>query len=313
MMTKELRVCFVGVGSIAKRHIRNLKAITEERGIRCSIDVFRSGKGAPLPPETAGLVDRTFSSMEEVSGGYDAVFVTNPTARHFDALRDFQDLTEAFFIEKPVFQSAKIDKQALSLEGKCCYVACPLRYTGVIQYLKEHISPAEVRSLRVVSASYLPEWRPGTDYRKTYSASKELGGGVSIDLIHEWDYITYLLGLPVSVKSLIRKVSSLEINSDDIAVYIADYENCLVELHLDYFTRETIRRIEITTEEGLITADLVGQTIRYPGNRVLSFDSERDSFQRRELEYFLDVLEGKEENTNDLEHALRVLAIAEGN
>lgn len=165
----------------------------------------------------------------------------------------------------------------------------------------------------MVSASYLPEWRPGTDYRKTYSASKELGGGVSIDLIHEWDYITYLLGLPGSVKSLIRKVSSLEINSDDIAVYIADYENCLVELHLDYFTRETIRRIEITTEEGLITADLVGQTIRYPGNRVLSFDNERDSFQRRELEYFLDVLEGKEENTNDLEHALRVLAIAEGN
>ena len=69
--------------------------------------------------------------------------------------------------------------------GSTYYVACPLRYNAVIQYIKDNIDLQDVISVRSISSSYLPDWRPGVDYRKTYSAKKELGGGVSIDLIHE--------------------------------------------------------------------------------------------------------------------------------
>lgn len=309
---KSLKVCFVGVGSIAKRHIRNLNDILSEKGVDCLIDVFRSGKGALLPKDIEMIVNRCITSTEEITEKYDVVFVTNPTSKHFSTIIEFQNFTDAFFIEKPVFHTSDINLNYLEISDKCCYVACPLRYTGVIRHLKETLKVEDIRSVRVVSSSYLPAWRPDTDYRKTYSARKELGGGVSIDLVHEWDYITYLLGMPDNVVAIIKKISNLEIDSDDIAIYMAEYKNCLVEVHLDYFTKESIRRIEITTEEGMFVADLINQTIRYPDNDMVSFDSERNSYQKRELQYFLDVLEGKAKNTNDINNALNVLAITEG-
>ena len=125
-------------------------------------------------------------------------------------------------------------------------MACPLRYTNVIQYLKETIDPKKVNSVSIISSSYLPDWRPGTDYRNTYSAHKNLGGGVAIDLIHEWDYLSFLFRYASKKwKSFMGKISNLEIDSDDYAIYIAKYTNDMIaELHLDYFGRKTIRAIE---------------------------------------------------------------------
>ena len=312
-MNKDYRFGFVGLGSIAKRHIRNLKAVTAERGHSCHVDVYRSGKGADIPEELEQLIDHVYYDADGIPEAYDAVFVTNPTSLHMDAIRKFREHAKAFFIEKPVFHSSSVSPEGLELGDKICYVACPLRYTGAIRYLKEHLDPKEILSMRVVSASYLPDWRPGTDYRKTYSAQKALGGGVSIDLIHEWDYITYLIGMPKQVTSIIRTVSDLELDSDDIAVYLADYGSCIAELHLDYFTRIPIRRIEITTNDVYLEADLIRQTIRRSDTEEeISFESERDAFQKKELEFFLDVLEGKKQNTNDIRHAVDVLKIAEG-
>ena len=62
------------------------------------------------------------------------------------------------------------------------------------QYVKNNVDLSKVYSARAISSSYLPDWRPGQDYRTTYSAHKDMGGGVSIDLIHEWDYLSWLFG-----------------------------------------------------------------------------------------------------------------------
>jgi len=39
----------------------------------------------------------------------------------------------------------------------------------------------------VHTGSYLPEWRPLTDYRANYAAREETGGGCILDCIHEID------------------------------------------------------------------------------------------------------------------------------
>ena len=54
---------------------------------------------------------------------------------------------------------------------------------------------------------------------------KRMGGGVSLDLIHELDYLTYLLGVPKEIYNIRRQVSLLEIDSDDVSVYIAQLDN----------------------------------------------------------------------------------------
>lgn len=193
------------------------------------------------------------------------------------------------------------------------YVAAPLRYSSVIQYVKTHIIPETVLAIRCISSSYLPEWRPETDYRKTYSAQKELGGGVSIDLIHEWDYITFLFGFPIKVNNFIKKISELEINSDDIAVYIADYGHMLAEVHVDYIGRSSVRKMEIFTKDDTVVADLIESSIMYKkSGRLINFGQNRDEYQIAELKYFWSLIDKKKYGYENIEHACKTLAIAGG-
>lgn len=305
-----LNVCFVGVGSIAKRHIRNLHEICSERNIDLNVDAFRRF------PEAPEGVNAVYCNVKDVPEEYDAIFITNPTALHLQTLEQFHDKGKHFFIEKPVVSLPQIEKarRFRTREESVYYVACPLRYNAVIQYLKNNIDPDDVISVRSISSSYLPDWRPGEDYRKTYSAHRNMGGGVSIDLIHEWDYLTYLFGWPQKVDGMIGKKSPLEIDSDDYAIYIAEYKDKIAELHLDYFGRKTIREIQLFTRTDTIIGDIANNTIRILiKDTCLDFHEGRNDFQKRELNHFLDMVLGSVPVEDGYHHQLKVLGLTQAN
>lgn len=305
-----MKICFIGLGSIARRHIENLKLLLGES---VSIDVLRSKQGKNIDKRIEMYVHRIYYEDNEIDSMYDAIFITNPTSMHYETLLRFLDRSNYFFIEKPVFANGNEDITPFLNKGKTYYVACPLRYTNVIQYLKKNIDFSKVYSMRCISSSYLPDWRPNTDYRESYSARKEMGGGVSADLVHEWDYIYYLIGNPLKVKSIIRKKSFLEIDTDDIAVYIAEYQDKIVEIHLDYFGRKAIRNIELYTSSDTIVADLIEQKIEYlRQGKVIKLQQERNEFQTRELQHFIAIMEGKKECDNDIVEAEHILRISKG-
>jgi len=308
---QDFHVCFVGVGSIAKRHIRNLREICPRRGLNLSIDAYRRSSSSS---EVEG-VDYVFSDLKDMKSHYDAVFITNPTEYHLDALRSFHESSDHFFIEKPLVSLKQLDSASgfPIRKDAVYYVACPLRYNAVIRYIAENVDISDVISVRSISSSYLPDWRPGQDYRDTYSAHKDLGGGVSIDLIHEWDYLSFLFGKPFAVKSLIGKKSPLEIDSDDYAIYIGEYNDRIVELHLDYFGRKTIRRIELFTRNDTIVGDLVSNTISFlVEGKTIDFHEERDDFQKRELNHFIDMVFCGKESDSSFSHAIDVLKLTQG-
>lgn len=307
-----MKVCFVGIGSIAKRHIKNLSEICNAQGIELSIDALRRSSSRGDMPE---CIKNVFTSVADLPKDYDVIFITNPTEYHADSLIELHDHAKHFFIEKPVTSYNTMGKLAgfQSRPDSVYYVACPLRYTGVLQYIKENVDVSNVNAVRSISSSYLPDWRPGTDYRNTYSAHKDLGGGVGIDLIHEWDYLVYLFGMPDEVKSFSGKVSSLEIDSDDYAIYIAKYPNMTAELHLDYYGRETIRTVEIYTDTDTIVGDFVKSEVRFlKSGKTVSLKEVRDDSQKRELEHFIDVIKNKIPSENAIENALRVLNLTKG-
>lgn len=305
-----MKICIIGLGSIAKRHITNLKEILK---VDVSITVLRSGRGMEIESNILPMIDHLYYDDAMLENHYDAVFITNPTGMHYNTLLRYKKLSDSFFIEKPIFVTGRENIEPFWNDGNTYYVACPLRYTNVIQYLKKNIDFSIVYSMRCISSSYLPEWRPGTDYRESYSAHKSMGGGVSVDLIHEWDYIHYLIGAPIEVKSIIQKKSELEIDSDDIAVYVAAYKDKVVEVHLDYFGREPVRKIELFGKNDTIVADLIHQRITYlKRGTVIDFAQERDDYQKRELWHFFDIINGKRASDNDLNEACRILRVARG-
>lgn len=311
-MKKIYKIAIVGLGSIGKRHLININKVIKDRNKECSIDLVRRNGSTPLESEIQSLVNKVFLEEDTIPKDYDVIFITNPTHLHYQTVKKYSTHTKSMFIEKPVFDKTILDLSDLGLiEDGIYYVACPLRYTKIIQYIKDNISFDDVYSIRSICSSYLPDWRPGTDYRDSYSAHKDQGGGVSIDLIHEWDYLIHLFGKPKAVTNYRGKFSELEIDSDDLSIYIAQYENKLLELHLDYFGRKAIRELQFFKSEDTIIADLINSEIRFlKENKVISFKEERNGYQIREIEHFFDILEGIVDNDNDINIAINTLKIA---
>lgn len=309
---KHYQIAFVGMGSIGKRHLKNVCQLIASQGDTCSIDLYRSSMSRELSEDVKELVANQYLCSQDVQREYDMVFITNPTSLHQETAVKFRPFTKAFFIEKPVFDSFDTDEQTVALLDEIpSYVACPLRYNPVLQYVKQNVDLGKVISVRAISSSYLPDWRPGQDYRETYSAHTDLGGGVDIDLIHEWDYLTWIFGMPTECLVVTGRNSDLEINSIDTAIYIAKNENLTYELHLDYFGRYSQRRIDIFTHEDSIQCDLLGGKVVFmKEGKTIDFNSERNEFQMAEIQHFFDIAEGRTENDSNVRHGVKVLKLA---
>lgn len=305
-----LKICFVGVGSIAKRHIKNIQTICKNRGIALTIDAFRRNL------DMVDGIDRVYNAFDHVPNDYDVIFITNPTEFHLETLKQFHNRGKNFFIEKPVVSLDQLEeaKKFQLRSDTIYYVAAPLRYNAVIQWIKDNVDLNDIISVRSISSSYLPDWRPGQNYRDTYSAHRNMGGGVSTDLIHEWDYLTFLFDWPERVHSFIGKKSFLEIDSDDYAIYIAEFENKIAEVHLDYFGRKTIREIQLFTKDETVIGDIANNKIRFlVTGEEIDFCEKRDDFQKRELSHFLDMMLGICEAEDGYHHGLDVLNLTQGN
>lgn len=306
-----MNVLFVGLGSIGTRHLNNLHAVAKQKNIPVQAWALRSSKRA-LPEETRALLAGEWEALPE-DAHFDAAFITNPTHLHFDTLKMLRGKADALFIEKPIFEATDRVLSECLAPGQKAYVAAPMRWCGTMLALKKLLPKLSVYSARVICSSYLPDWRPNVDYRTVYSAHKDMGGGVTIDLIHEWDYLMELFGKPEQVHNFKGTYSHLEIDSDDLSVYIAKYPKLLCEVHLDYFGREYRRSIELFCKEGTVTADFGAGTLTLEDGTVTEYPEPVNERYLREMAYFLDYAQSEaNESVNTPETALDVLKLTLG-
>lgn len=309
---KKYKIAIVGAGSIGLRHLQNIVNVLQKSHVAYEIDLIRSGKGPDLNSDISAHICKTYLLKDVVPDDYDVVFITNPTYKHFETVKAFVPRTKHMFIEKPVFDTPDVSASELQLKNESVYyVGCPLRYTNVIDYIKTKLKDEKIYCVRAICSSYLPDWRPDQDYRKSYSAHAMQGGGVSSDLIHEWDYLLYLFGEPEKIFNIRGRFSDLEISSDDLSIYIAKYVDKAVEIHLDYFGRSPIREVHLFTAKDTIVGDIINSEIRYlRKQKTISFREQRNDCQLKEIEHFFDIIEGKCLNDNDVFTALKTLRIS---
>src|SRR5262249_50754203 len=111
-------------------------------------------------------------------------------------------------------------------------------------------------AVRATVGEYLPGWHPYEDYRQMYASRADLGGGVLVTQIHEFDYLYALLGLPRRVFTVGGKRSALEIDVEDTASTLMDYDGLAVHLHQDYVQRPPSRSCEVVGSRGKVVMDL---------------------------------------------------------
>ena len=253
----------VGLGSIGERHARLLGDL----GLEVAV-VSRHGARAK-----AASFPALENALPEVSPDY--VVVANETAAHRPTLAALAAAGFAgrVLVEKPLF-----DRLAGVPEHRfaASFVGYNLRFHPVLQELARMLPDERAISAHLYVGQYLPDWRPGRDYRETASASRQAGGGVLRDLSHELDYLTWLFGRCERVAALGGRFSTLEIDSDDVQGLLLAFERCpVVTAQLNYLDRRGTRNLIVNTGQRTITADLIRSTLTI-GSEEKAFPLGRD-------------------------------------
>jgi len=233
--------------------------------------------------------------------------VANETAAHFDAVRELgaAGFRGRLLVEKPLFQKVAAFPRAHFSE--VC-VAYNLRFHPVLAALHALLKDETPISASVYVGQYLPDWRPGSDYRQSYSAVGEQGGGVLRDLSHDIDYACWLLGRWKRVAALGGKFSDLEISSDDCFALLFETERCpVVTVQMSYLDRVPRRQIVINTRNQTFCADLVANRLTV-GSERRDITVERDTTYRAMHEA---ILRGDGSVACNVEEAMDILRLIE--
>ena len=259
----------IGYGSIGQRHCR----VLEEMGVTVSVVSRRAADGSGHHRQLAdALTEQT---------GY--VVVANETALHASTLSDLSALgwSGKTLVEKPLFSNTADVPE--TLPAGPVYTGYNLRFLPVLQQLHALARETRVLSIEAHCGQWLPDWRPGRDYRQTASASRQAGGGVLRDLSHELDYVCWLAGPWKRVFATGGRVSDLEIDVEDSVSLLIETEGCRqVAVSLNYLDRPAGRHVTLNTASGTIRADLLtGKlTVNGEGSAPISANDVATTYQR---------------------------------
>ena len=250
------KILFFGLGSIGARHA---KLLLDHFDVELS--AYRTGEG------TNELGIEEFHSLDEAfEFEPDAAFITNPTHLHIETAIECARRSIDLFIEKPLSNTTGgIDQlsEQINRNNLVNHVAFCLRFHPVIKHLKEIVDAEEIFYSRTICSSYLPAWRPGQDYSKSYSADRNRGGGVMNELIHELDYNEYLFGGVENLKGSYGQASDLDIKADDYSEFQLDHHSGIKShVSLDYFSHFRERTIKIYCPDKVIVADIIHQSVK---------------------------------------------------
>jgi predicted dehydrogenase len=327
-----MKFLIAGLGSMGRRHMRNLIAIGEK-----DIVLYRTRKATMPEEELAGFLQETDLREALEKHKPDAVIVANPTALHLDVALPAAQTGCSLLLEKPISHSMeRIDQlqSALKKGGGRVVVGFQFRFHPGLVRARQLIDEGGIG--RVVSAhvhfgEYLPAWHPWEDYRKGYAARADMGGGVVLTQCHSLDYLPWLLGEEVeSVWGFTAKLSDLDVDVEDTAKIGLRFTNgALGSIHLDYNEQPPAHYFEVVGTKGSLQWNLSdGATRIYraespsPAGRGTKGEGawesyplpagwERNVMFMEEMKHFVSVVRGEVESSCPLEAGIKVQRLAE--
>jgi len=281
-----MKFIVVGLGSIGKRHKNNLESLGHQ----------------VIPCHRNDDLNKLLNQEKT-----DAALICNPTSLHIAKALMAAESGVNIFIEKPVSHNLdQVDKLLKLVKKKklTLMVGYNLRWQSGLRQIKEQLDKkaiGKVYSVRIEAGSLLADWHPNEDHRQSYSAKRNLGGGVLLDLSHEIDYAVWFFGKAKKVTALLKNISELEIETEALAELTVEFESGIVaSIHLDYLRKEYKRSCEIIGSQGQLRWNYIG-----------TGPTDIDETYVREIENFIQAIKGKEKPLVTGEEAKHVLEIVE--
>jgi predicted dehydrogenase len=214
-------------------------------------------------------------------------------------------------------------EQQVKGRGLVAYVGYQMRFHPCLRRLHALLSEGSIGKVLTVRAEvgeYLPNWHNYEDYRQSYAARRELGGGALLSQIHEFDYLYWFFGLPRKVFTIGGHLSSLEVDVEDVASTLMEFQTnghrIPVHLQQDYVQRPPSRTCQVIGDAGKILIDLNALSLhRYDASGQVVEETSFPGFQRNqlfldELSHFIACVNGGERPLVDLHEGAQSLRMA---
>lgn len=307
----------VGYGSIGKRHIENL---TKFGGIEILVITNRNIDHF-LKKHKCRVFKTVKDSLQEKP---DFAIISNITSLHMKSSTLLAKYGVHLFIEKPLSNSMR-GINTLLMESKkqklVTQIGCNLRFHPCIKKIKNTLSQhklGKILSIQIENGSYLPDWHPYEDYKKSYTSQQKMGGGVTLTCIHEIDYLYWFFGKIKEVFSFSGKYSDLEIDSEDLSsILMIIGKNSVAEIHLDYFQQPSVRRGKIIGTLGTITWDINDNSVMLYNIKTQKWINlfkltkyDYNQMYLDELTHFIDCVKNKKATINPIYDGIQTLKIA---
>ncbi len=312
-----MRYLIVGLGAIAKRHVQNIRAIDPD----AHIVAWRRKQTGPGDANIDGVVTTLAAA---VASKPQVALITNPAPFHIEAGLSLAQHGVHLFIEKPLSDRLEGIDQLIELcheKGLTLMVGYNFRFYPPFQAMRQALLEGKIGrplSIRAQVGQYLPDWRPGTDYRESVSAQKTLGGGVVLELSHELDYVRWLMGEVDTVSAHLAHVSDLKIDVEDIAEITLGFSGGAIgNVHMNMVQSPVTRSCQIVGSEGTVAWDQNCNQVRLfsADNQVWrdicpARQIDRNESYLEEMRHFIDCVNGGRSPEVDGEVGRRVLEIA---
>ena len=313
-----MKFLIAGFGSIGRRHLRNLRALGEQE-----IILYRTHQSTLPDDEISDLVVET-DLEKALAHRPDAVIVANPTALHLEVAIPAARAGCHLFLEKPISHSLeRVDelRAAVQQGGGQVLVGFQFRFHPGLQQVASLLEAGTLGRPLTAHAhwgEYLPNWHPWEDYRTSYSARPDLGGGPVLTLCHPFDYLRWLIGEVDGVFALTGRLGELEIGVEDTAEISLHFAGgALGSLHLDYNQQPPAHRLEIIGTQGTLRWDNADGTVRLYHAGAGTWETyqppqgfERNEMFLAEMRHFREVACGNAGPLCSLEDGIRTLEIA---
>lgn len=284
MYTFDRPIVVLGAGSIGERHIRNLWHL----GYR-NLYVYRL-RNLPFRDIGNAQVTVLLTWEEVVALQPYACIVTSPTSLHLEQALRSVEIGAHVLVEKPL--AATVDgldllAGALGRHKVWLYVGYMMRFHPLLVRIKNMIQSEEygrLISLQSKWGEYLPDWHPWEDYRTSYAARKELGGGVALTLSHDIDVANWLNESAVSQYFIQKSThSSLEVDVESGADVLLKYENGVTaNIHLNFYEKHKERYLRLVFDDASVHFDFFSSTLTiFSGNE--RHEEVLENFDRNDL------------------------------
>ncbi|MBX2894300.1 MAG: Gfo/Idh/MocA family oxidoreductase [Cyclobacteriaceae bacterium] len=257
MIQKTDYCLIVGAGSIGERYIRNLCALGY-----INIVVLRT-RNLPfrdIGPATVNII----TSWEEVEQFKPvAAFICNPTALHLNSAMECVTRGIHVLVEKPLSHTvAGLDTlgHAAIENSVLVHVGYMMRHHPLLKRVYEMVSSNEWGNLIQLQShwgEYLPDWHPWEDYRTSYAAKRDLGGGVALTLSHDLDLACWIAGGELTEsKRIFNFSSSLEVDVESGADFLLRFDTGVTaNVHLNFFQRSKERWYKYLFDRAVVFID----------------------------------------------------------